>query len=130
MKKDKEISLFARAMYAAIMENPTQGKEILNNLKKVLVKKKEIIPAIVKKFINIYSREQKAKIELAKNISETEKALIEKKVKAMLGESKEIEYSINSDLLAGFRLKTKDVLIKASLKDILTSIKKNIYGHN
>ncbi|MFA5086980.1 MAG: F0F1 ATP synthase subunit delta [Candidatus Paceibacterota bacterium] len=130
MKKDKEISFWARAMYAAIMENPEKGKEILDNLKKSLVKKKEIVPAIVKKFISIYSREQKAKLELAKDISDVEKKSIEKKVKTILGENKEIEYSLNSELLAGFRLKTKDVLIKASLKDTLAGLKQKIYGHN
>ncbi len=130
MKKEKEISLIARAMYAAVMDNPLKAEEIFSNLKKTLVKKKEIIPAIIKKFINIYSREQKAKLTLAKEIDESQKNYIEKKIKAILGEDKEIEYSLNTELLAGFRLKTKDVLIKASLKDILTGLKNKIYGHN
>ncbi|MFA5368858.1 MAG: F0F1 ATP synthase subunit delta [Candidatus Paceibacterota bacterium] len=130
MKKEKEISLIARAMYAAVMDNPSKAEEIFSNLKKTLIKKKEIIPAIIKKFINIYSREQKAKLTLAKEIDESQKNYIEKKIKAILGEDKEIEYSLNTELLAGFRLKTKDVLIKASLKDILTGLKNKIYGHN
>lgn len=117
-------------MYAAVMDNPLKAEEIFSNLKKTLVKKKEIIPAIIKKFINIYSREQKAKLTLAKEIDESQKNYIEKKIKAILGEDKEIEYSLNTELLAGFRLKTKDVLIKASLKDILTGLKNKIYGHN
>lgn len=130
MKKEKEISFWSRAMYSAIMENPENGDKIFANLKKALVKKKEMIPAIVKKFISIYSREQKAKLTLAKEMSESEKKDIEKKIKSILGTDKEIEYSLNTELLAGFRLKTKDVLIKASLKDILTGLKNKIYGHN
>jgi F0F1-type ATP synthase delta subunit len=130
MKKEKEISFWSRAMYAAIIENPEKGNKIFDNLKKALAKKKEMIPAIIKKFLSIYSREQKAKLTLAKEMAEPEKKDIEKKIKSILGTDKEIEYSLDTELLAGFRLKTKDVLIKASLKDILTGIKNKLYGHN
>jgi F0F1-type ATP synthase delta subunit len=130
MKKEKEISFWARAMYDAVMDDPSKSEEIFSNLKKSLVKKKEMIPAIIKKFINIYGSEQRAELTLAKEMDGDQKKDIEKKIKAILGEDKEIEYSLNTELLAGFRLKTKDVLIKASLKDILTGLKNKIYGHN
>lgn len=126
MKKEKEVFLWARALYDAVVENPSKKEEIFCNLKKILVKRKEIIPAIIKKFINIYSREKKAKLILAREIDSASKKEIEKKIKAILGEDKEIDFSLNSDLLAGFRLKTKDVLIKASLKDILTGLKRDL----
>ena len=54
MKKEKEVSFWARAMYLAVIENPSKQKEIFANLKSALTKKSEIIPAIIKKFINIY----------------------------------------------------------------------------
>lgn len=130
MKKEQEISFWGMALYAAVMENPSHIKEILANLKKALVNKKEIIPAVIKKFINIYSREQKAELFLAREMSESEKKSIEKKVREIIGADKEISYIINKDLLAGFRLKTKNVLIKASLKDILMKLKNKTYGHN
>lgn len=126
MKKEKEVFLWARALYNAVVENPSKNEEIFDNLKKTLVKRKEIIPAIIKKFISIYSREKKAKLILAREIDSASKKEIEKKIKAILGEDKEIDFSLNSELLAGFRLKTKDVLIKASLKDILTGLKRNL----
>lgn len=125
MKKEQEISFWGKALYAAVMENPSHSKEILANLKRALANKKEIIPAVIKKFINIYSREQKAEVSLAREITEAEKKNIEKKVKSIIGEDKELSYIIDKALLAGFRLKTKNVLIKASLKDILLKVKKS-----
>lgn len=129
MKKEKVVSFWARAMYLAVIENPSNQKEIFSNLKSALSQKSEIIPAIIKKFINIYLKEQKARVALACEITEKEKHLIEKKAKELIG-NKQLDYSIDSSLLAGFRLETKDVLIKASLKDVLTGLKNKIYGHN
>ena len=51
---------------------------------------------------------------------------IPKKIKGI----DKIEDEIDRDLLAGFRLKTKDILVKASLKDTLIKLKNKIYGYN
>lgn len=128
MRKEREIFLWAMALYNAVIENPSKAEEILANLKKALDNKKEIIGAVIKKFISIYSREQKAELLLAREMSKTDKTNIKEKIKKIIGDNKEILYNVDSSLLAGFRLKTKDVLIKASLKDILMKLKK--YGYN
>jgi F0F1-type ATP synthase delta subunit len=48
---------------------------------------------------------------------------IKKKIKERFGQEKEIKIKIKRDLLAGIRIKTKNILIKGSLKDFLESIK-------
>jgi F0F1-type ATP synthase delta subunit len=130
MKKEKEISFWSQALFLAVKNNPKDFEKFFINLKNALVKKQELIPAVIKKFERIYQAEQKAKLVLAKNIEEKERKNIEEKIKAIIGLDKEIEYSVDSELLAGFRLKTKDFLIKASLKDILMGLKNKLYGHN
>jgi len=130
MKKEKEISFWSQALFFAVKDNPKNLEFFLTNLKKNLIKKQELLLPIIKKFEKIYQSEQKAKLVLAKNTEEKERKNIEEKIKAIIGLDKEIEYSVDSELLAGFRLKTKDFLIKASLKDILMGLKNKLYGHN
>ncbi|MFA5013464.1 MAG: F0F1 ATP synthase subunit delta [Candidatus Paceibacterota bacterium] len=129
MKKEKEVYFWAMALYRAVKDNPEKRTEIFVNLKKALVKKQETLPAIIKKFGKIYNAEEKALVSSAKNLKEEEKKEISEKAKRILDGKKEVEYSLDESLLGGFRLKTKDVLIKASLKDVLAGLKK-LYGHN
>jgi len=129
MKKDKEVTFLARALYLCLKENPEKGQEFFFNLKKILEKKKELILPVFKKAENIYKKEEKVEVSLAKNINEDSRQRLEEKIQNTLKEKKEITYSLDEGLLAGFRLKTKDIFIKASLKDVLIKIKKN-YGLN
>lgn len=130
MKKEKEISFWAQALFLAVKNNPEDFENFFVNLKNALIKKQELLPAVIKKFEKIYQQEQKAKLILAKKLEGEEKKKIEEKIKIIIGQDKEIEYLIDSDLISGFRLKTKDFLIKASLKDILMGLKNKLYGHN
>jgi len=129
MKKDKEVTFLARALYLCLKENPEKGQEFFFNLKKILEKKKELILPVFKKAENIYKKEEKVEVSLAKNINEDSRQRLEEKIQNTLKEKKEITYSLDEGLLGGFRLKTKDIFIKASLKDVLIKIKKN-YGLN
>lgn len=129
MKKEKKVTFLARALYLCLKENPEKGQEFFFNLKKILEKKKELILPVFKKAENIYKKEEKVEVSLAKNINEDSRQRLEEKIQNTLKEKKEITYSLDEGLLGGFRLKTKDIFIKASLKDVLIKIKKN-YGLN
>jgi len=131
MKIDTQISYYARAIYLAVEENPGKEKEIFQNLKKALgARKIKYLGAIMKKFFKLYSHEKKAELILSSNFDEKTKGEIRERIRNTVKGIEEITETVDSDLIAGFRLKTKDVLIKASLKDILTGLKNKTYGHN
>lgn len=131
MKTDKQISSWARAVYLAIEENPKKMEDIVNNLKKVLgPNRMKYLPFIVKKYSQLYEKEKRAELILSSNLDEKSKTEIEKKLKEYVKGIEEISETVDESLIAGFRLKTKDVLIKASLKDTLTGLKNKTYGHN
>lgn len=129
MRKEKEVTFLARALYKCLKENPEKGRELFLNLINILEKKKGLIMPVLKKTERIYKKEERVDIVLAKNLNEDSKHKLEEKIQNILKEKKEINYSLDEGLLAGFQLKTKDIFIKASLKDVLIKIKKN-YGLN
>jgi len=127
MKTEKEISYWARALYLSLEKNPENNEVIFVNLKNSLGKKITYLPAIIKKAEMIYNKEKKAKLYISHKFDNAD---IIKKIKEEFKGIDKIEYEIDEDLLAGFRLKTKDLLIKASLKDVLIKLKNKIYGYN
>jgi len=130
MKIEKEISSWARALYLSLESHPEKKDEIFGNLKKSLGKKSVFIPAIVKKFQRMYLKEKTAELFLAQGFSEKEKEEIKNKIKVIVKGIDKVDDVLDESLLAGFRLKTKDVLVKASMKDILLKLKNKIYGYN
>jgi F0F1-type ATP synthase delta subunit len=130
MKIEKEISSWARALYLSLEEHPKKSGEIFTNLKKSLGKKSVFIPAIIKKVQKIYLKEKRAELFLAQDFSEKEKEKIKDKIKEIVKGIEKVDAVLDESLLAGFRLKTKDVLVKASMKDILLKLKNKIYGYN
>lgn len=130
MKKEKEIASWSRALYLALEENPNKAENIFQNLGKSLEKKKTLLPAIVKKFNRIYEKEKSAELILAKEMAESDKKIIKEKIQKSVPQAQKIKEKVDENLLAGFRLKTKDVLVKASLRDILQKLKNKTYGHN
>ncbi|MDD4531272.1 MAG: F0F1 ATP synthase subunit delta [Candidatus Pacebacteria bacterium] len=130
MKLEKEISSWSRALYLALEESPGKSKEIFSNLKKALDKKEFLLPSILKKVERIYMKEKRAELSLPFEISEKEKNEIKEKIKEVAKGIEKVDDVLDESLLAGFRLKTKDVLVKASLKDVLTKLKNKIYGYN
>ena len=130
MKIEKEISSWARALYLSLEEHPEKSDEIFSNLKKSLGKKLVYLPAIIKKLQRMYLKEKSAELILAQSFSEKEKNEIKGKIKEIVKGIDKVDDVLDESLLAGFRLKTKDVLVKASLKDVLTKLKNKIYGYN
>ena len=127
MNTEKEISCWSRALYLSLEENPDNYEKIFANLKSSLGKKIIYLPAIIKKGEMIYNKEKKAKLYLSHDFDKED---IIKKIKEKFKGIDKIEDEIDRDLLAGFRLKTKDILVKASLKDTLIKLKNKIYGYN
>ncbi|MFA7141697.1 MAG: F0F1 ATP synthase subunit delta [Candidatus Paceibacterota bacterium] len=130
MKKDKEILFWARALYLALEENKGKEEEIIKNLILSLNKKNYLIPAIIKKYKRIRKKEQEVKVFIAKEIDEDLKNEINKRIEILEGSGKSINYIVDEDLIGGFRIKTKDYLIKASIKDTLIKLKNKAYGYN
>ncbi|MFA5080118.1 MAG: F0F1 ATP synthase subunit delta [Candidatus Paceibacterota bacterium] len=131
MKINKQILYYARAIYLAVEENPGKEKEIFKNLKNALGPRKlKYLPIIMEKFFKLYSKEKKAELILSFDFDKKTKQEIKEGIKNSIKGIEEITETIDSNLIAGFRLKTKNVLIKASLKDILMGLKNKTYGHN
>lgn len=130
MKIEKEISSRARALYLALEENPGKAKEIFSNLKKSLARKEAFLPSILKKVERMYLKEKRAELSLSHDFGDKEKKEIKENIKDTLKGIEKVDDVLDESLLAGFRLKTKDVLVKASLKDVLAKLKNKIYGYN
>lgn len=130
MKKDKEILSWARALFLALEENKGNEEKVVKNLFLALDKKNYLIPAIIKKYKRIKEKEGRIDVFVAKEINEELKKEINNKIESLEGKNKTINYIIDENLIGGFRIKTKDYLIKASIKDTLIKIKNNAYGYN
>lgn len=129
MKKEKEISAWARALYLALDQGSDENK-VIKNLFSALSKKDYLIPSIIKKYMRIKEKESRISVFVAKEIDEDLKEKINKRIEGLEGRNKTVSYTIEEDLIGGFRIKTKDYLVKASIKDTLTKIKNNAYGYN
>lgn len=88
MKKEKEVTFLARALYLCLKENPDKGQEFFSNLKKTLEKKKGLMLPVLKKTENIYKKEERVEVVLAKNLSQDSKRELEEKVQNILKEKK------------------------------------------
>jgi len=130
MKIEKEISCWARALYLSLENNPGKSEEIFSNLKSSLGKKQVFMPSILKKLEKIYKKEKRVELFLAHDFGDKEKNEIKEKIKSIVKGIEKVDDVLDESLLAGFRLKTKDVLVKASLKDSLQKLKNKIYGYN
>ncbi|MFA5754951.1 MAG: F0F1 ATP synthase subunit delta [Candidatus Paceibacterota bacterium] len=128
MKTEKEISYWARALYLTLEKDPSNSESIFSNLKSALGKKIAYLPAIIKKVERMYNKEKKAKLFLSHDFNNKEE--IKEKIKNEIKGIEKIEDVLDENLLGGFRLRTKDVLIKASIRDTLIKLKNKIYGYN
>lgn len=128
MKTEQEVSFWAKAVYA-VLKKGKDPKTVFNNLKKSLGKKKIVLP-IIKELEIIRNKEEKADLFLAKDLDDLNKKETEERLRIVIGQDKKINYYLDDNLLGGFQLKTKDMLIKASLKDALEKFKRKVYGYN
>lgn len=128
MKTEKEISLWAQALYQALENNPSKGDEIFSNLRSSLGKKSIHLKAILKKAELIRKKEKTAKMFISHDFENRED--LKTKIKEIFPEIDNLEYEVDKNLLAGFRLKTKDLLVRASFKDLLFKLKNKINGYS
>ena len=85
--------------------------------------KERFLPAISKKAAKIYSDEKRIELILARPHALTLANRIRKNIQERFGKDKEIVEKIDPALVGGYRIKTDDLLIKASIKDFLIQIK-------
>ena len=130
MKAEKEISIWAKALFS-ILENKTKDEKekIIEKIIKILKKRKKeyFLPGIIKGLEKLYLKKKGVTLFFAR---EHQKGLVEKikgKLLEVLGKDKIIDIKTEQDLIGGFRAKTENVLIKASIKDFLDELEK-YYG--
>ncbi|MDD4062352.1 MAG: F0F1 ATP synthase subunit delta [Candidatus Pacebacteria bacterium] len=128
MKIEKEISFWAKAFYESLEENPSKSEEIFSNLKSSLGKKSIYLDNILKKAELIRKKEKTAKVFISHDFENKED--LKDKIQEKFPEIDNLEYEVDQNLLAGFRLKTKDLLVKASFKDLLFKLKNKINGYS
>jgi F0F1-type ATP synthase delta subunit len=124
MTAEKEISNWSRALMA-IMEqgDEKKQKDAFERLVLILKKKKKeyLFPQIIKRVKNAYLKKHTVEIFLAReHDSELEKKL-KNSLPKLAGEKQNVETKIDKELIGGFRVKTANFLVKASIKDFLTN---------
>ncbi|MDD5144574.1 MAG: F0F1 ATP synthase subunit delta [Candidatus Pacebacteria bacterium] len=125
MNTKKYISNLAEALFLAQEGKKEEEKnKLAENLRRILKERKKeyLLPKVIEKFEEMISRRQRIKLFLAKD----QKSDLIKKIKSFLSEKfkgKEVDIIIDQNLIGGFRVKTENVLIKASVKDFLNEFK-------
>lgn len=126
MKSEKIISNWAEALFLAQEKKPGKEREkILERLAAILkkTKKEHLLGKILEKFGKIFQRENKVELIFARNQSHEFSERMEKKLSGIFGQDKEIETKTDEDIIGGFRIKTANVLIRASIRDFLNDFK-------
>ena len=117
MTSQKMIAIWAKVL----SENPMAAKKLVEVLKRK--NKERFLLAISKKAAKIYSDEKRIELILARPHALTLANRIRKNIQERFGKDKEIVEKIDPALVGGYRIKTDDLLIKASIKDFLIQIK-------
>jgi F0F1-type ATP synthase delta subunit len=130
MTAEKEILTWARAL-GAIMEegDKKRQEEAFERLLLILKRKKKIylFHRILKKVKEAYIKKRTAELFLAREHDKDMEEKIKSNLSKLVGDGKSIETKIDEKLIGGFRVKTANFLIKASVKDFLTELKATIY---
>lgn len=125
MTAEKEILIWAKALYSLLEEKtPKERRAIAERLAGILQRKRKayLLPKIIRKLEMISLRENKVDLFLAMNHSASMVREIKEKLSKMVGKEKNIEVKIEKDLIGGFRAKTSNLLVKASVRDFLEEI--------
>lgn len=126
MTAEKEILTWAKALDSLSEgKGKKEQKEIVERLIKILQRKRKayLLPRIVKKLEIIYSKKHKAELFLARDHSTSTAKEIKSRLSALIGKGKYFEVKIEKGLIGGFRAKTSNLLVKASIKDFLDELK-------
>jgi F0F1-type ATP synthase delta subunit len=130
MTPEKEISTWARALLV-IMEEGDKAKqeEAFKRLLLILNKKRKtyLFHQILKRVKQSYIKKRLVEIFLAREHGQEVERKIKNNLPKAAGDMKNIEIKIDKDLIGGFRIKTANFLIKASVEDFLTELKEKIY---
>lgn len=129
MKQEKTISVWAKALFLAI-EGKTlpEQKKIIRRLNAFLNRSKKawLLGEILKKAEKIHKNKKTVKLILAREHGAAVKR-IKKSITETLGKNKKITVEVKPELIAGFRVKTQNILIKASVKDFLEEFRNYYY---
>jgi F0F1-type ATP synthase delta subunit len=126
MTTEKEISIWVKALLAIMEENDNQKLiKVAKNLAAILKRKKKsyLLPKIAQKLEKAYLKKNKMELFLAKNHSPMILKTISQKLLEIFGKEKNISTVVEEDLIGGFKVKTNDFLVKASIKDFLDEFK-------
>lgn len=133
MTTEKEILIWVRVLSSLLEgKKKTEQEEIADRLLEILKRKKKeyLFPKIVKRLEKIYFQKRKVEFVLAREHSPETMGKIKKKILGILGEDKNIFVKIEKDLVGGFRVKTANYFIKASVKDFLDEFKNSLIQKN
>lgn len=126
MTTEKEISIWVKSLLA-VLEEADKPKliKVAERLVLILKKKKKeyLLPKIVRKLERAYSKKNKMELFLAKDHSSITLKKLSQRLSEIFGQEKNISTLVQGELIGGFRVKTNNFLIKASVKDFLDELK-------
>jgi len=126
MTAEKEILIWAKTLYS-LLDGKTakEQRDLAARLAEILKAKRKIylLPKIIKKLEKISFQKNKAELFLAREHSASAVKEIEGKLSRLVGKDKSFEVKVDKGLIGGFRAKTSNLLVKASIKDFLDEIK-------
>lgn len=132
MNPKKETENWVKVLLGTMETRPSEEAKSL--MKKMVLmfkkrKKEKILEAIFKKAVKLYLERQKVELIFARKQSQPLISSIGKIIKKEFGPSKKTEIKIDPLILGGFRIKSHNLLIKASLKDFLNELR-TVYAGN
>jgi F0F1-type ATP synthase delta subunit len=133
MIAEKEISTWARALLAIIEKGEEKKqKEAFEKLIVILKKKKKIylFHRILKRVKDAYIKKHRVEVLLAREHDQVTEKKIKNSLSKLAVNQKNIEIRVDKGLIGGFRIKTDNFLIKASVRDFLTELKNNYLSSN
>lgn len=129
MKTEKEILIWAKTLFLVLEGKTKNEKEaIARKMAEILKRRKKeyFLPGVVRALERLYQKKKRVELSFARE----QKGIILDKVKdellELFGKDKSIDVKVEEGLIGGFRAKTENLLIKASIKDFLNELK-NIY---
>jgi len=123
--KLKQIQKIAKILSSLEQKEPKKREEALDYLLQRLKKenKLSLLTVILKETEKEIKKEQNFLILARENISKRLKTKIKEKIATDLESSGKVEIKVDSNIIGGFILKTKNYLIDGSVKGILRRIK-------
>jgi len=126
MTSENEISIWTKVLLLILEKNDkTELALAAKRLQDILKRKKKeyLLPKIVKKLEKTYLKKHKIDLFLARDHSRKTQEGLESKLLDLFGADKKIRVKIETDLIGGFRAKTDNFLISASVLDFLDELK-------